>query len=229
MILISPLFLLGAVACPGSVLFAQPPHPTGGVLAMEEPVPPCDGVHVEVADDFQHTSDLLAVRWWGTFGLFEPSSPDAFRIRIYQDADGLPGDTLYDGLFTGFEESGGAPWSYCVEIPADDHPGSLVERERYWISIQAQFCYPPEWYWSTSTDAPDGPDLPAVLRSNYFGPADWTPAHDAPWIGVEEPANLAVELRGAGSVPVTNHSWATLKSVYRHDVETLPAHVGGVR
>jgi len=211
------LLSLAGLACPGSVVLIQPPHPTGGVLAMQEPVPPCDGVHVEVADDFRHAGDLLAVRWWGTYGLFAPDPPDEFRIRIYEDAAGVPGDAVYDELFADVEESDGEPWSYCVEIPADDDP-SLVDGERYWISIQARFCYPPEWYWSTSTVAPDGTDLPAVLRSSYFGPAGWTPAHEAPWIGVEEPANLAVELRGAGSVPVRSHTWATLKSVYRHGV-----------
>ena len=116
----------------------------------------------EVADNFMGDgADVVGVGWWGVYWNGTPLPPDGFNIRIYADNGGLPGDLLYEETAATYNETAGDPYGYCANLAA---PFAKADGVGYHLSVQAQFCFPPQWGYSSG----DGDGLQASFKSAFF-------------------------------------------------------------
>jgi uncharacterized repeat protein (TIGR01451 family) len=117
----------------------------------------------QVADDFHFEEDtpIFDVHWFGGFWGGDPIDPMDFWIFIYKD-DGTgsqptgagmpdPAPTAVAAYF--FPGVSGMPLDpngyYSYEVDLD--PPFLAEAcQKYWIAIQAAFCFPPQWGWANT-------------------------------------------------------------------------------
>jgi len=164
----------------------------------------------EVADDFVGNGNtLVGVEWWGVYwnGVAEP--PESFRIRIYADDEGLPGEMLYDEVVADYEETVDDPNHYCAILPSEFEK---TESATLHLSVQASLTFPPQWGWATSfLDAKKG-DVECSARSVTFGSVDWVPGSE---IFIEtEPKEVSFRLLESKESPVDELSWTAIKSYY---------------
>jgi uncharacterized repeat protein (TIGR01451 family) len=139
----------------------------------------------QVADDFhfEEVTPIHDVHWFGGFWGGDPFDPCDFWIFFYKD-DGTgsqptgagmndPAPTAVAAYFfpgvTGMPLDPNGFYSYKVIL---DPPFIAEPCEKYWIAIQAAFCFPPQWGWANT----GGIQLaPAVQGFPVLGTEFWTP------------------------------------------------------
>ncbi|UCB52414.1 MAG: hypothetical protein JSV10_10610, partial [Candidatus Zixiibacteriota bacterium] len=117
----------------------------------------------QVADDFMFPTDMLVtdVHWWGGFWNGPPDEVDPcpFYVYIYADdgtgmmptgagmADPAPTAlaSYYFPALTGYPLDPNGFYEYDVDLSP---PFSATAGVKYWIAIQADFAYPPQWGWT---------------------------------------------------------------------------------
>jgi MAM domain-containing protein meprin/A5/mu len=115
------------------------------------------------ADDFVFLVDpsgpISYVEWWGSFWNGVSVIPDQFHIYLYLDNGGQPADPPIGGEFqeyviTTWEQetacTGDPDYRYCAEL---NPPFVPTVGQVYWMSIQAEFLYPPQWGWNCAVTA----------------------------------------------------------------------------
>jgi hypothetical protein len=117
----------------------------------------------QVADDFHFDEDteVWDVHWYGGFWGGDPFDPCDFWIFFYND-DGSgtqptgagmadPAPTAIAAYFfpgvTGMPLDPNGFYSYEVNL---DPPFFAEACKKYWIAIQAVFCFPPQWGWANT-------------------------------------------------------------------------------
>lgn len=139
------------------------------------------GIPTHSADDWQclDGKPVTDVHWWGTF--WTPPNPPGtthavprgFNIRIYTDVPvnppgtpfSHPGSILGEWYVTDFHEAvygvrpavvmpdGTYPEATVYSYWADLNPWFEQEKNKiYWLEIQADLDYPPNWGWWDSAD-----------------------------------------------------------------------------
>ncbi len=115
------------------------------------------------ADDFVLTSDttLAKVRWWGMYqGSNMPLDPDAFSIRIFADAGGIPAATpIVDEQVvrvrrrpTGVTSGGYDIYEYTTQLK----PHVTLSAGTYWLSIVEDVDVEETataWLWALSSNS----------------------------------------------------------------------------
>jgi hypothetical protein len=155
----------------------------------------------QVADDFMFTEDMdvMDVHWWGGFWGGDPFDPCDFYIHIYAD-DGTgnapTGAGMADPSPTAlasyhFTAVSGLPldpngfYEYDVDLSP---PFTAAAGVKYWIAIQSDFAYPPQWGWTVTS----GIQLhQGVQGFPFLGMPFWTdldPAVDMAFYLTGEPA-----------------------------------------
>jgi hypothetical protein len=117
----------------------------------------------QVADDFHFEEDqeVWDVHWYGTFWGDGEVDPCPFWIFFYKD-DGTGGQPTGAGMpdpastaiaayffpaVTGYPLDANGFHAYKVDLP---DPFLAYACEKYWIAIQAVFCFPPQWGWANT-------------------------------------------------------------------------------
>ena len=138
----------------------------------------------QVADDFhfEETTEVADVHWWGGFWGGDPIECIDFYIYFYKD-DGTGTAPTGGGLD---DPSVTAIASYFFpDVCGVVDPNGIYEYEvvlnppivfepcyKYWIAIQAVFCYPPQWGWANT----DGIQLHSAVQGfPLLGTPFWTP------------------------------------------------------
>jgi hypothetical protein len=207
------LALLALAGCASAdVLWDNGMNYTGLGSAQDDP---SISFTTEMADDFMLAGNLTIqdVHWRGGYwntnyatGAFN------WRIRIYNDAGDVPGNTLFDHVYLNAEvnrvfiEDTGSTIYYDYSVGMADLP---LAAGKYWLSCQGVGAFPPQSGWAMHTS----PILlhQAYFRSVYFGYPDWTnsqtvfgTAYDNCFqiTGVPEPGvvSLAGMLLGLGGI-----------------------------
>jgi hypothetical protein len=150
----------------------------------------------QCADDFlfEEDTDVYDVHWFGVFWNGPPDEVDpcAFNIYFYKDngsgfeptgggmADPAPTAiaTYNFAAVTGYPLDPNGFYSYSVDL---DPPFHAVGGEKYWIAIQAEFTFPPQWGWCTTNAIRL---MPAVQGFPLLGITFWTmidPETDLAW------------------------------------------------
>lgn len=156
----------------------------------------------EVADEFVGNGNyLVGVEWWGLYWNGVPQTPESFRVRIYADDEGLPGEPLYDQVITEFEETTDDPNHYCALLP---EAFEKTESATLHLSVQAALSFPPQWGWATALVT--GAECSA--RSTTFGSVEWVPGSDL----FGDPNDVSFRLLESEESPVDERSWAAIKS-----------------
>jgi hypothetical protein len=161
----------------------------------------------QVADDFQFTEDMdvMDVHWWGDFWNGPPDEvdPSPFWVYFYAD-DGSgnmptgagmadPAPTALAGYYfpgvTGYPLDPFGMHEYNVVL---DPPFTAIAGQKYWIAIQADFLYPPQWGWIFT----DGVQLHQAMQGfPLLGTPFWT---DPVPPGVDMAFYLTGEAAGGG-------------------------------
>ncbi len=191
-------------ACLGEVFYEQLPNANG--LSSQDDV--CYPFFTESADDIVGSGGTIsAIGFWGTeqCGAFVP--PDEFHVRLFADAGGFPGALILEQSTAEYEETyddDAAQFGYCLDlpIPIDTEVGT-----RYWISVQAELCVSPQWFWQMTDVISHNP---GTFRSAFFGFDDWVSAEEV--VGVER--DLAIVLYRFPSTPTREVTWAAIKQRY---------------
>jgi hypothetical protein len=209
----------GAYDCGGLIYWEQLPNGASGFSSQVDVCYPFDSA---TADNFVgRGDDVLGASWWGVYWNGGVVVPDAFYVTIYADAGGIPNTPpppTGGGLISwhipapGYHEtfSGATEADYCFWVQDADPPVPLFAEQDvpYWISIQALFCFPPQWGWSTGTG--DGTDV--WFGFPLLGYPYWTPGVSV--FGFT--SDMAFFLNSIG--PITqarDMTWSTIKNLYR--------------
>ena len=146
----------------------------------------------QLADDFNLPTGpggeiqwlITEVGWAGDYynPPFVNPPPDDFNIFIYNDAGGLPtmpptGSAIYSYTATFGEvnqtpEPPGLGYSYNLTLPT---PFLVHASTQYWIVIQSDMDFPPQWGWNRS-GINTGSE--AAFVSAYFGFPEWVPGRE---------------------------------------------------
>jgi len=163
----------------------------------------------QVADDFIFEEDIEVwdVHWWGGFWNGDPFDPVDFWIYFYKD-DGTGGAPTGGGMpdpsptavasyffagVSGTLDPTSGLYEYEVIL---DPPFLATASEHYWIVIQADFCYPPQWGWANT----DGITLSSAVQGfPLIGTPFWTvidPEVDMAWYltGEGEPCEPGIDV-----------------------------------
>jgi hypothetical protein len=193
---------LDAFDCSRWIWWEQPPDGASGLSSQDDT---CYPFQSECADDFiGYGYGVGGVGWYGVYWNGTPLSPDAFNIRFYSDAGGLPGTELSLATSSNYNETAGDPYGYCSDVDTFVDDSGV----KYHVSIQAVFCFPPQWGIGTGT----GNGTQGSFKSALFGFPDWVP--NSTIFGV--PYELALLLyAGETSTPTEEVSWSAIKNLYR--------------
>jgi len=162
--------IVGAVILAGASTVAADPiiydnFPSGyttGVMASQlDPVFPFDA---QLADDFTLTGNYLVtdVEWVGGFFGGDPVTIPHWNILFYDDDGGTPTGGPLDPTGTALENFQLAAADVAVVDNLDgtfsyaaDLPGSFAALAgmTYWIAIQPEFEFPPQWGIAPSSDS----------------------------------------------------------------------------
>lgn len=151
-----------------------------------------DRANFRTADNFSPvlTGSLGSICWWGAYlapegALCGDVSTNAFEVRYFADAGGMPG-----ALLASFSQSAGTltvvgpvPTGGFVDVNAPEfaysatHAGVMVtQANQYWVEISnvVTGC---TWFWETSATiesraVQDGSDIPEPTPPNGYGPED---------------------------------------------------------
>ncbi len=197
---LSPAPAPAETACGGAVAWEQLPVEALGITSIDDR---CSAFLSESADWFVgNGNDVGAVEWWGVFWSGSAKRPEGFRISFYTDGGGCPGLPIAELETHDFDVSSGPGGlgRYCATLTA---PVPTVEGRRYYVSIVAILCYPPEWGWASAVlDEEVG-----CFRSALLGHPVWEAVI----------SKRAFRLYDAGrSTPVERHTWGSIKAVHAH-------------
>jgi hypothetical protein len=183
---------LAAGPARADVLYTQPTNfPAGSVYASQNDTSPGGvGSFSVVYDDFTLATDanLSSVSWQG--GYFNPGQLGniaAFKINLYSNNVNTPG-----ALLASFTIAGNANESLVGNSffgPVYNYQASLAggfavtAGTRYWIGIQAEMPFPPQWGWHTGTGGN------GIAAQDFFGTRS----------GLQE--DMAYTLEGVSAVP----------------------------
>jgi hypothetical protein len=159
----------------------------------------------QTADDFMFTEDMdvTDVHWWGGFWNGPPDEiePCPFYIYFYADdgtgnaptgggmADPAPTAlaSYYFPAVSGLPLDPNGYHEYDVDLSP---PFSAAAGVKYWIAIQADFAYPPQWGWTDT----DGIQLHSATQGfPFLGMPFWT--------DVDPAVDMAYYLTGLPSGP----------------------------
>ena len=201
---------VGAYDCQESsdIVFEQIPDAVLGLFSQDDA---CYPLLAQTADDFVGTGeDLVAMGWWGLYWNGTALAPDGFRIEIYADDGGVPGDLLYETTTTEYNEVLGdsqmsEPSSYCTVL---EPPFEMADGSTYHMSVIPLLCFPPQWGHSTGI----GNGVPGHFRSVFFDFPEWTPNVDV--FGFEWELALVLFASFSDPIPVDDVSWSAIKGLY---------------
>jgi hypothetical protein len=193
---------LHAFDCSTWIAWEQPPDGASGLTSQDDT---CYPFQSECADDFMGDGvEMISVGWYGVYWNGTPLAPDAFNIRFYSDAGGLPGTELSLTTSSNYNETAGDPYGYCSDVT----PFPNAEGVKYHVSIQAVVCFPPQWGIATGT----GNGVQGSFKSALFGFPDWV--SNSTIFGV--PYELAFLLYNFNTgTPTEEVSWSAIKNLYR--------------
>jgi hypothetical protein len=190
----------GEFDCTGFAKWEQRPDGASGLSSQDDT---CYPFQSECADDFMGDGNsVIGVDWFGVYWNGTPLAPDAFNIRFYSDASGLPGTQLAITTSSTYNETAGNPYEYCSQVD----PFTKADGVKYHVSIQAVLCFPPQWGIATGT----GNGAQGSFRSALFGFPDWVPSSTA--FGL--PHELAFYLYNTTTTPVVETTWGSIKATY---------------
>jgi hypothetical protein len=202
----------GAYDCDGIVKWEQLPNGGSGFSSQ---VDVCYPFSSSVADDFVGDGHVThGVGWWGVYWNGGVVVPDAFEIKIYADAGGMPagnpdsGPFLFSESTTDYHEtfSGATEADYCTNFA--DPAGFYKEPDvKYWLGIQAVFCFPPQWGWSTGS----GNGVDVWFGFPLLGYPYWVPGVSV--FGFT--SDMAFLLLNDIDSPTEDTTWSTIKNLYR--------------
>jgi hypothetical protein len=151
--------LLFVAAAPGyaNQLYSQPFDMTGNAYSSQNDTTGGNGNFATVYDDFTLGSSAMInnVQWVGEF--FNPvefGNITAFTVDFYANNGGIPGSLLSTnyiagdanetdiGNYNGFEA-----YSYSLDVTNF----AATAGTEYWMSIEPDLGFPPQWGWSTSS------------------------------------------------------------------------------
>jgi hypothetical protein len=194
---------LDAFDCEGETKWEQLPNGGTGASSQDDVCYPFES---NTADNFVGDgTDMIGVGWWGVYWNGTPIPPDAFNIEIYADNGGLPGALLAETSTTDYNETVGSPNGYCSQIDTF----SKADGVTYHLSIQASFCFPPQWGWSSG----DGDGLQGSFRGALFGFPDWVSATTV--FGVPYEFSMVLYNGDGPPVPTEEKTWSGIKSLYQ--------------
>lgn len=188
-----------------SIKWEQLPNGGSGLASQDDQ---CYPFLAESADNFMGDgADIVGVGWWGVYWNGTPLPPDGFRISIFADNGGSPGDLLYTEETGTYNETVGDPYGYCANLAA---PFTKADGVGYHLGVTAVFCFPPQWGYATG----DGDGAEMHFRSAFFGFPDWVPG--AVVFGTQwDMAFLLYNGDGGGTVPTEDATWTSIKGLYR--------------
>lgn len=151
----------------GPIIWDNGANAVGFMSSQREPNYGQNGLTSQVADDFllpvggggELQWAITGVTWSGGYFNGAPM-PDEFNIYIYNDAGGLPTDPAEgSAIFTATvpfaavnetPDAGGLGFNYDLTLPEE----WIVDASTtYWISIQSDVDFPPQWGWSVSASS----------------------------------------------------------------------------
>jgi hypothetical protein len=164
----------------------------------------------QLADDFMFTDMgyfVTDVHWKGGFWNGTPINPIDFNIYFYAD-DGTgqptqPGTELAQYNFQDVlgTDDGAGFLDYSVDLPT---PFTANAGETYWVAIQWEGLFPPQWGWAASLNGVVDYGSPALQGFPLLGTPYWSdPGYgDAYWqlTGVPIPAPASAALLGLGGL-----------------------------
>jgi len=193
---------LDAFDCEGTTKWEQLPNGASGLSSQEDVCYPFES---NVADNFVGDGgDVVGIGWWGVYWNGTPLAPDAFNIEIYSDNGGFPGDLLASTSTTEYNETVGDPNGYCSQIDSFTKADGVT----YHVSVQASFCFPPQWGWGTG----DGDGAEISFLSAFFGYPDWIPGSTT--FGVAYDAAFVLYNGEGDPTPTEEKTWSGIKSLY---------------
>jgi hypothetical protein len=209
----------GAYDCDGAVKWEQLPNGVNGYSSQVDVCYPFDSA---TADNFVGDGEtLIGAAWWGIYWGGTPVVPSGFYVTVYADAGGVPNTPpppggagimswyvpapFYNETFSSASEA-----DYCFNVADATPPSPFLKEDgaRYWISFQAEFCFPPQWGWTTGSG--DGVDV-------QFGfPLLGTPYWTAGALVFGVPSDMGFFLLNeTDGTPTEDTTWSTIKNLYR--------------
>jgi hypothetical protein len=195
-----------AVADP---IYIQPPAPTlAGIASQHDPTNVLP-FQYKAFDDFMLTASasISHVTWFGSYSESIHDPVVDTLIEFWSDDSGLPGDLLVsyriqgdaserfiqsDQLFTAFD--------YGTDLAI---PFTASANTKYWMSIQLNVAFPPQWFWRDGLGGDDRSaeitgsvsDTPApISHDRAFALYSSTPAP------IPEPSALALTTTGVAAL-----------------------------
>lgn len=195
------LLLLPSPPADAEVVWEQLPAADGFISDVK--VHPSIGRQIE-ADScvLEDATRLTRLEWWGTY---DSDYFDAFLIRVFDDADGLPGASRYEFTFTEVPSQTDLGYRlYAVDLPED--PGlEIPAGQTVWISIAGANAY---------TGEPVGSEVFDWCIGTVTGYAREF-ALEGPWSAVTEFAQPAFRVHGDALTPVESSTMNAVKSIFR--------------
>lgn len=166
----------------------------------------------QLADDFSlsATDTVRKIRFWGGYFNGTPAPVTSFNVRVYADAGGVPTGTPSDPsgtalhafsvsatvVDTGATSSGMT--SDILQYDVDLGAGFLATAGvTYWLAIQADISFPPQWGWTTQVA---GAGNSAQLWVPVLGFNTWTSITDHTQFQLFSGTGGAVPLPGAAAL-----------------------------
>jgi PEP-CTERM motif len=162
MLVATAALLLAAAPARASQLYTQPFDMTGNAYSSQNDTTGGNGNFATVYDDFTlgSSATINNVQWVGEFfNPVEEGDITAFTVNFYANNGGIPGTLLSSnyiagnanqtdiGNFNGFEA-----YSYSLDVSGFAATGGA----EYWLSIEPDLGFPPQWGWSSSSVGNDG-------------------------------------------------------------------------
>jgi hypothetical protein len=140
-------------------------------------------------------------------------APDGFDISIWADTGGMPagdpesGGALFFETHADYHEtfSGATEADYCTNFSGSFYSEPDVT---YWLGIQAVFCFPPQWGWSTGV----GNGVDVWFGFPLLGYPYWTPGVSAFGFTSDMAFLFFSECIGT---PTKDTTWSKVKNLYR--------------
>ncbi|MBN1361256.1 MAG: hypothetical protein JW993_11715, partial [Sedimentisphaerales bacterium] len=159
-----------------------------------------------VADDWvcERNTPVVAAAWWGSYVGYgyeacraetemRPPRPDYFLLRLWTDAEAMPGDVVweyraydYDEVLVGFDRNPeGEPnepvFRYSVALPEENWFRQDAPGGRYWFSVAAVYTDPlprivHPWGWTNHRHDFEAGAL--AIDDVPSAPAAWQPLRD---------------------------------------------------
>ena len=127
---------LDAFDCEGETKSEQLPNGVSGLAAQDDQ---CYPFLAQTADDFLGDgNDIVGAGWWGVYWNGTPLPPDGFRVEIYSDNGGVPGDLLFSEDTSDYNETAGDPNGYCSQLSGFNKADGVT----YHMSVTAVLLLP---------------------------------------------------------------------------------------